>query len=422
MATYTPTADPANIAAVQDILKEVFPSDQIESQLYEDLVLLDAIEADVTEYTDSAGLRAVVPIKTGRTAGISARGIGQALGVPGHQRVQRAAYDYKHLYLQVQVYGPVVARMKTDRQACAREIEFEVSNGIKDFQKDYVRQFQGAGDGAITVAALPGGVSSSTILLGAANYPVIERGWLYPGMAIDVGTVANPVLDTGGNVIQSVVDSVSAPAVVVANATATTAGSHISRYGNRDATGGGTSYEINGFGNIVSDTAVLGGLNPATEPRWKAVREHNSGTPRALSVDLMLTTSRKIRQQGGMVDFVYGDLVQEQRYYNLVNPQVRYAGDKNLNSGGNSSKGLGLDFQATQFLADPEALPGRILFGRKKAIKVYSAGKLAWQNQTTGGEILAWQQGFDAFVARAAKYCQIGTDHRNALGFLADLS
>ena len=50
-----------------------------------------------------------------------------------------------------------------------------------------------------------------------------------------------------------------------------------------------------------------------------------------------------------------------------------------------------------------------------------SAGEIAWQNQTTGGDILAWVQDEDAFVARAAKYMNLATNHRRGLGRLEDL-
>lgn len=415
MAVFTPVADPAGISAVQDVLKEVWVSDSLESQLFDDNILADWIE-DVQEYTDSSGLRASVPLKTGRTGGVSARAIGQQLGVADHQRVAKATYDYKNLYLQVQVYGPVIAKMKTDRQACVREIDFEVKNGLEDFRKDYARQLRGDGSAKLTLAALPGGASSTTVLLGTGNYSLIDRGILYEGQRIDIGTAASPTLDTGGNRIASIVDSTSAPAIVLDNATATTAGSHISLTGNRTA--GSVSNEINGLRGVISDTAALGGLDPSTAVYWKSVREHNSGTPRALSIDLMLTTMRKVRQKGAMPEVLYGDLVQEQAYYKLLQGQVRFMGDNNLASGNTE----GLPFGKARFVADPDADPGRIYFLKKGALQMFSAGPVAWQNQTTGGDILAWRQDYDAFVARAAKYCDLGSDRRRSLGVLDDLS
>ena len=413
----TPVANPAAIAAVQDILKEVWVSDHLESQLLEDTVLLDWIE-DVTEFTDSDGLKASVPLYTGRTGGLSARGVGQQLAPPDHQRVGKATYNYKNLYLQVQVYGPVVARMETARQACIREIDLEVNKGIESFQFDLQRQLHRDGTARLTVAALPGNASSTTLTLGASNYPVIERGWLYEGQVLDVGSLANPVLDTTGVRISNVVDSVSAPTLTIDNAAAVTAGSYLFLYGNRTAADG--SYEVSGLETIVHNTDILGNLNPATAGQgyWKSVIEDNSGTNRSLSIPLMNTVQRKIRQKGGKTDALLASLGLEQKYYEMLQPQVRFMGDTDLSAGNVK----GPSYNKMEFRGDPHCLPNRVYFLLKKAIQMYSAGKVAWQNQTTGGDILAWRQDYDAFVARAAKYCQVGTNRRNTLGVLKDIS
>ena len=420
MPVSTPVANPANIAAVQDILKEVWVSDTLESQLYEDTILLDWIE-DVTEYTDSDGLKASVPLRTGRTGGVSARGVGEKLGPASHQAVGKATYNYKNLYLQIKVEGPVVARMETNRQAVVREIDFEVSNGIDDFKKDICRQLHRAGDGVITFNGLPGGAADLTVELGANNIGVLDRGWLYEDQLIDIGTAANPTLDAGAYRIVSISDNPAAPVLTIASDNAAgnvavTAGSHISLAGNRKA--GSVSNEVMGLEGIVSDSVVLGGLDPATKRFWKAVVEANGGVNRALSIPLMNTTWRKIKQKGGKVDVLLGDLVQQQKYYELLQPQVRFAGDTGLAAGNVD----GPSFNTTKFIGDPESMPNRIYFLNKKSIQMYSAGPIAWQNQTTGGDILAWSQDYDAFVGRAAKYANIGTNRRVSNGLLKDLS
>jgi hypothetical protein len=416
MAVFTPVTNPAAIAAVQDILKEVWISDTLETQLYEDTILLDWIE-EVTEYTDSDGLRAVVPLRTGRTGGVSARAIGQKLAPADHQKVGRATYNYQNLYLQCEVYGPVIAKMETARQAAVREVDFEISNGVNDFKRDFTRQLQRKGDAVITVAGLPGGASSTTVLLGAANYELIDKGFLYEGQVIDIGTAASPTLDTSGVRVLSVVDSVAAPAIVVDNATATTAGSHISLFGNRTA--GSVSNEINGLENIVDDTAVLGGIDPTVAGKafWKSIRENNAGTPRALSLALMNTTNRKLRQKGARIDVILTDLVQEQKYYELLQAQVRFIGEMKLSAGNVE----GPAYNNVPVIGDPDHRSGKMHFLTKKSLQMYSAGAMAWQNQTTGGDVLSWRQDFDAFVGRAAKYVQVGTNRRNLNGVLEDL-
>ncbi len=419
MATITQTATPADIAAVQDVLKEVWVSEDLESQVNEEVMLLNWFD-EVTEYTDSVGLQASVPLKTGRTGGIGARAIGQQLQVADHQKVDKATYDYKNLYLQIKVYGPVVARMKTNRQAVVREIDFEVNGGIEDMQKDLCRQLHGFGDAAITIVGVTGNGSSTTLVLGTGNYPILERGWLWEGMRIDVGTLVNPTLDTSGNRIVSIDDTPSAPTITLSDATAVTAGSHIFIHDNRkDA----TSNEINGLGTIVADDTTIGGINPATAGNnyWKAWVNDNGGTNRALSLALLHSTNRKQRQRGGKVSDVIGSLGMQEAYYNLLQAQVRFAGNSGL-AAGVGTDGTGPQFNGITFHGDQDALPNRIYFLAKKALQMYSAGAIAWQNQTTGGNILAWSQDYDAFVARAAKYCQTGTDRRRSLALLADIT
>ena len=421
MPAAAPVADPAAIAAVQDILKEVWTSDALEDQLLNDTVLFDWID-DVTEYTDSNGLKAVVPLRTGRTAGISSRPIGGTLGAAGHQSIDRAEYEYTYHYLTIKVLGPVVARMKSNRQACVREIDFEVQNGLDDFKQDQQRQLYGDGTGAIATVAVS--TTSNTVTIPATDLVgrhALTVGWLYEGQRIVIGTVANPWASMGGFSAPSghvTIATINADAgtFTLANAEtlSCTAGHFIFLHGNVAAN---VSYEMNGLRNIVSDSATLGTLNPATATFWKAIRSHNSGTLRANSVDLMMRTENAIRRKGGRTEVILGDLEQERRYYNLLTPAVRYAGDKKL-SGGNKD---GLDFHGKEFVGDAHCIPNKLYFLNRKALQSYSAGAIGWQNQTTGGDILAWVQNEDAFVARAAKYHNVGTNRRNTLGVLDDL-
>jgi hypothetical protein len=411
------TASPADIAAVTDVLKEVWVSDTLRSQLYDDMILFDWID-DVKEYTDSDGLKASVPLKTGRTGGVGSRGIGQQLPVADHQKVGKASYNYKLHYLQIMLYNPVIARMATDRQSCVREIDFEVTNGIEDLKHMICRQLHGDGSGNLLFnsSGLPGNAASTTILLGAANYYVIERGWLYEGMRIDVGTAASPTARGTGLTITAVTDSSSAPAITVDASVTPQAGDGISLYGNRAASA--VSYEMNGLRSVIDDATSLGGIDPSTKSYWKATVVDGSASAGALTIEKMLTTLRKMRQRGDYPDVAIGDLFQEQKYYQLLQQQVQFVGDKDLAAGNTE----GLAFAKMKLVGDPEAIPGRIDFLKKSALQMYSAGEIEWQNTTTGGDVLAWKQDYDAWVARAAKYCELGTDRRRSFGTLEGLA
>jgi hypothetical protein len=410
----SPNANPAAIAAVEEILKEVYVTDVLESQLYEDMVLWDWIE-EVTEYTNSDGLSASVPVKTGRSGGVGSRAIGQRLQPADHQKPSKLQFNYTNHYAQVEIFGPVVARMLTDRQACVREIDFEVTNILDDLKHMLCRQLHGDGGGNVLVSGLPAlGAASTTIPIGAANFPVLERGWLYEGMLIDIGTSANPQLDAGGLRIMSIDDDESAPTITVDNACTVTVGSGISLHGNRTA--GAVSNEMNGLSNIISDDEPLGGKDPSTDTWHKSVVLDNGGTGRALSVDLMLSALRKLRQRGSYPDIAHTDLVQEQAYYQELQGQVRFMGDKDLTAGNTE----GLAFAKLKVLGDPEAVPGKMRFLKKKALQMYSAGPIAWKTGTSGN-VLEWKQDYDAFVGMAATYRQLGTNRRRSFASLEDL-
>ena len=415
MATEVATANPSGIAAVQDILKEVWVSDNLESQLLEEQQLLKWVD-EITDYTDSDGLKASVPLYTGRTGGLSARAVGEQLLPADHQRVGKASYNYRNLYLQVQVHGPVVARMATQRQAAVREIDFEVKRGVDSFKFDMQRQLHRDGTARLTLVPMPGGASSTICLLGAANYPLIERGWVYEGQVISAGTLANPKASADGQRIVGVTDNPAAPAVTLSTATATAATDHLFILGNATVTG---SNELDGIQLVASDTGTVGGLNPATAGQsfWKGVREHNSGTPRALSVDLINKLEQKIKQRGGSIDGLMCSLGVERELYKLTQQQVRYIGEASMATGNVSTP----TWNGKEVRGDPHCLPQRMYALKKSALNMFSAGPIAWQNQNTGGDVLAWRQDYDSFVGRAAKYCQFGTNRRNTHGVLEDI-
>jgi hypothetical protein len=417
MTVVTPVATPADLEAVEDILKEVYVSNDLESQIRDDVQTLKFFE-ETTEYTDSEGLHASVPLRVGRTGGIGARGIGEPLPVADHQKPGKARYNFKHLYLTVKLEGPIIARMKSNRQSVVRHIDNEINGGVNDFQRDLCRQLNTFGDAAITLVPIAAvGVAATEIPLGTGNNPILERGWLWEGMRIDIGTLGDPVASAEGLRIVSIDDDPTGPSITVSNATTVAASSHVFLHRNRSAANG--SNEVNGLGNIIDDTSELGGIDPtdAGKQYWKAGVYGDAGL-RDLAIPLMSSVTRKVKQFGGKTTDVLGSLGMQQEYYQLLQEQVRFAGDSNLSAGNVD----GPKFQGHVFHDDPDHLPNRVTFVDKGALMMFSAGALSWQNQTTGGNILAWDQGYDAFVARAAKYAQTGTDRRRSHAVLDDLN
>lgn len=403
------TAQPADITAVQDILKEVYTSDTINSQIYDDALLYSQLDK-TTEYHDAVGDKAIGFVKVGRNVGVSSRSLnGGTLGAPGHQQVDRWELDYTATYLQIKILGTTIAKMKTARQAAVRAVDHEVSEGLVDWKKDVQRQLYGNGDALIAKCATT--TASTTVNLdsvanGGDGYDAINLGHLVAGMYIDIGTTADEDSQVGDAKIASVDGSAEAtPKIVIDTAVTTSTSHYVSRADNRAGT---VSYEGNGLRNLVSDSGTFAGISSSTVPEWKSnVQDAAQG---ALTRGQMQTAFRNVRKFGGKVNLIITSLEQQEAYYNLLQSQVRFAGDSNLASG----KVEGPTFNNIPVAGDPDCPRGDMYFLDTKQLFMVSAGDPQWQNVNTGGDILDWVKDEDAFQARAAAYLNLGTSKRRA--------
>jgi hypothetical protein len=398
-------AQPADITAVQNLLKEVYVSDNIESQMFDDALLYSQIER-TTDYHDSVGNLAVGFIRTGRNVGVSSRSLnGGTLGAAGHQQTKRWTLDYTASYLQLKILGTTIAKMATARQAAVREIDDEVSRGLVDLTKDIQRQLYSNGDALIIGCGTT--TSSTTVVLEATQKAadVIDRGWLQVGEYIDIGTTANQVSVVQDAKITAVSSAGTSSTITIDSAVTTSATSFISRASNRSGT---TAYESNGLGNLVKATGSFAGIAQSSESTWASTEIDAAAAN--LSRSQMQRAYRGSRQYGGKPDLIITSLNHQEDYYNLLQSQVRFAGDSNLASGTVD----GPLFNNLPVVADPDCPTGVMYFLSKRNLFTVSAGDIAWQNQTTGGDVLAWVQNEDAFTARAAWYGNLGTDHRRA--------
>lgn len=412
------TASPADITAVTNILKKVYPSDEIESQLQDDALTYSQIQK-TKDYHDAVGDKAVMFTKVGRNIGTSARSLnGGTLGAAGHQRTQKLEYDYTANYITIKILGTTIAKMATARQSAIRAIDLEVSGALLDLKKDLQRQIFLAGDGKIATCGTT--TASTTVNLSTAvtatttvinNNDAIQNGWLDSGEYIDIGTLAAPttILDgtSTGVTISSLTDSDTAPAIVLSSgAISTTANTHfVFKSGNVAASS--VSYEMNGLGNIVESSGTVGGLSTATEATWASPVVTASAS---LARSHMQSAYRQSRKFGGKPNFIVTSLNHQEDYYNLLQSQVRFPDDSSLASG----QVDGPMFNKIPVSADPDCPRGVMYFLEKEKLFNFSAGDINWQNTTTGGDVLAWVQTEDSFVARAAVYGNIGTDRRRS--------
>ncbi len=395
------TAQPADITAVTNILKKVYTSDKIGSQLNEETILFSRLE-QVTDYHDGVGDKAVLFVKTGRNVGTSARSLnGGTLGAAGHQQTAQLQVDYTAEYIQCKILGTTIAKMKTARQSAVRAIALEADGAIGDVSKDIQRMLYGNGDALIAACGTTTASATVTLSNAVAGYDAIVRGWLQPGMYVDIGTAANSVLRGQDLQILSVNASATAPTITLTSAVTTAVGDFISKAGNRVNT---MSYEMNGLQNI---TAAGGALHGLTDSSWVGNVTAVTGV---LSRSNMQSAWRAQRQYGGKVNLIVTSLEQADDFQNTLTSQVRFTSVDKVKD----SSLDGPEFNGVPVLGDPDCPRGVMYFLDTTELFMVSAGKPDWANNSTNGDILMPVQGEDAFTARAVYYGNLATTKRRA--------
>jgi hypothetical protein len=245
------------------------------------------------------------------------------------------------------------------------------------------------------------------------GFDAIERGWLFPGLPVDIGTAASQNSLVSGETITAVSEVAATPTITVSTSISTTSSNFVSLKGARSGT---TAYEPNGLRNIVSTSATLGGLSVTTQPVWKAANVDTTSQP--LSLTLMLQQRQKIKQKGSASqDFVLTGLKQERKFYELLQQQVRYSSDGGIDAGAGTAKWNGMEIMAHEDCPNAD-----MYFGVKKSLFIVASRKPFWQNDITGGNILSWIQGTSSYGAKLGYHFNFATNRRNAWARLGGLS
>lgn len=404
----------ANLVAYNAALKQTWTEDRLQEQILQDDSLLTMVE---TTRRFHVAKEAVTPIHTGRSPGYTALGTGGGnLNAAGNQASKQAKWNYTNHHFNIAVEGETIDGTADNAIAVANVIDTEVNFGLTDMRRQLVRQIATDGNGQISVMGVTS--AATTVVLdpvGGAN--ALQRGWLFTNAVVDVGTAANPTLRAAGVTITGVSDPDTAQTFTLAGAITTAVTDQVSWKGSRGAS---TSVEMNGLGNIVSKTAVVGQLDPAVETTWKAASvDTNAGVVRPLTLPLLYKGQRRVKQATGegVSDLITG-YQQEEAWYNLLQAQAQYAGESGLNAG--SVEKATFAGMSVKGYAD---IRNEQIYGiQKQHMFICAADKPYWQNKVTGGEILAWIQGTDSYGAKCTYRIQLCNRRRDGNFLVGDLA
>ena len=402
---------PATLSSLNVALQRVWTQKTLEEQMYQGVPFLDKIER-TTKY--QVGETARVPLHVGRNGGYTALPAGGGnLNTAGNQALAKAEYNYTNHHQQVAIQGDVIDGTSSANLSIVDAVDLEVKGAVTDIRRQINRQAFMAGDALIAQcrASATNNVDLSTGIAGLySGVHATSRGWIFVGQPVDVGTTANEVaiVDGASNTVTAVDTTAAAPNFTVSGGNVTTEGTthYVSQ---KDSRSGTTSYEMNGLWNIASQTLSLGGLSVASQPLWKATEDSATIT---LSVASLLTARTAIYQASGEEpDFFLTSPYQAAKLYGQLQQQVRYTSDSSINVGNlNTPRYLGMELWQ-----HPDCQDSRALVGRFDTFLLVAIDKPYWQNKVTGGEILSWGQGTDAYVAKLTYRINLAAKRRNTL-------
>lgn len=392
----------ATLSSLNAALKRVWTQQTLEDQLYQETPFLDKLKK-TDRYT--VGETARVPLHVSRNGGYTALPDGGGtLNAAGNQGLAKAEFNYTNHHQPIAVQGDSIDGTKGTSNSIVEAADLEIKGALTDLNRQLTRQLFGNGDARIAQCRTSD--SNDVDLNTTSGAIAIERGWLFIGQRVDVGTATEEANQVDNSIITAIDEAKVAFTVASGNETGEGTTHFVSH---ANARSGETSYEMNGLRNIVSATATLGKLAPATEPTWKATV---NSTSQPLTLSALMQGRQKIRQKKGKApDFLLTGLKQERKFYEALQQQVHFTSDSGI-AAGSSEKAT---FAGLDIVADPDCPDEDLYLGCYEHLFMVALDKPYWQNKVTGGDILVWNQGTDEYVSKLTYRANLGANRRNDL-------
>lgn len=407
----------ATLTTADAALKEDYQP-AVREQLNNKNMLLSYIESRSEENVDIEGRRAVLSLHVSRNSGVGARTEGSTLPTAGNQGYAEERVPLKYNYGRLNVSGPSIKAMKSNKGSFVRQVDSETKALVNDLKRDVNRQIWGTTDGVI---AATGVTSASTTVVLATATTATQLRQLEVGMLIDIGTVAAPQTIASARTIVSI--NTSAKTLVISGAAVTTATTDRifrSGIGASNGTGSAQGVELTGLQTIVDDTGTLFNVNPTTYPSWAATDLNNSGTPRAITENLLETllmdTEVKSGSQPNLIVTSQGVF----RAYSALLTSVKRFNDTNDLKGGFKGLSISAGGAEVKFLWDQDCPTGTVFALNTDHLFQYQSSD--WEFMDDDGAVLSRVSGTDAYEAVLYKYHELTTDKRNAHGVLRDIT
>jgi len=415
------------VSNLTDVLKEAWTSDRLEKQFYDENPFLDALTKGSFETTKSRiGEKAIVPVHKGRSGGYtSTSSAGGALNPADEQKVDAAEYTLVYHWFQTAIETGALNQSTGGATSAVAAKDLEIQGAISDLNKQAMRQLALDGSGILGGVRTANSTTVDLDLNTASTWGqgAADRGWIYPGLLVDIGTTADTDAIVAGTEVLTVQASASDPQFTVAGAANVTAGTHFVYVANPNS-GTAANPELNGLRSMAgSTTSSVGGLDPdnAGEEFWQPASVNTSTT--VLSIDLLLDMQRSIAMKGGKPNYILTSLKQQQNFYSLLQNQVRFQGEARLGAGNvDQPTWNGMTINALPDILDQDLF----MLSLDDFVFVTGQGiqKPTWVSDLAGNnQGMIWQKDQTAFNDAVVWPFQVGLRRRNthaaALGLTA---
>lgn len=400
------------VSNISTVLKEVWPPGALAKQFYNEFPLLDRLEK-TNRYT--IGSQASIPLHTGRGGATTILGsAGGSLNPVSSQKVNKGVYTLAYNWAQIDLQFGVLNQANGGQTAAIEGKLLEVEGAVDDMRKDVTRQAFGNGDALIAQCTTTTASTTVNLLASGYGYEAIVRGFLRPDQTIDIttpGATDSNVANGSAVQIQSVVESSSAPQIVINGAGVTTTSSHYVKItGSR--TGNSAINEMIGFRSAFgSNSTVVGGVDPATAAYWKPASVDSTTTAMDLTLPLQLQQA-VFQKTGKFPTLAITGIKQLTNLYAQLQSQMRFTGD--VVQAGNVQK---LNWGTVNIEAYPDASDREWYFVNEDDLLV-AVGEYdspMWVSDVEGaGGRLRWVQGTTRFDDALVYALGLGIRRRNS--------
>jgi hypothetical protein len=350
---------PTTVASQLDIAKEVFDSDTLEKQFYDDYPFLKMLEK---KQRVVIGKRAQVPIWANRAGGttIATSAGTTSINTSGAEVVDQAQYNMTYNYFPVGIQVGAMNEITGGSQSVGDAYTQMISGGISNIRNHVLRQFL-TGHGRIAALGTDAGADTTWDLLEEASTSLaagevsgthaLQMGWIVPDDVLQAGTVADPDSLTASATVSAVSESITAPTITTEDSIAHTAGTDYVRLaGNGTAV---ATIESAGLVTIAGTSGnSVGAIDGATNSYWNPAEVVT--TQQLPDLELLLRLARRVTKKTGSGEvFALLGLAQLDNIYQFLQAQVRFTGDKEIGAGGSEQvKWRGMTLHAFPHVPD----------------------------------------------------------------------